>query len=158
MAAFMRRFAQYLDAEDGTPAYADAAGDADTLDGTDASDLLTWRQHVWSARVNAAGDKSGKGPYTVSKFGTGHYGVKFDVEDLEIPEDEWFTAVASPVCAGYSARMSHGGGAGTSDGKLVTVTPNVWTYDSAGNPGDCGFSLLLTFDDPNPRLIIVPLP
>jgi hypothetical protein len=40
MAAFLRRFAQYLDAEDGTPGYADTAGDADTLDGQDASGFL----------------------------------------------------------------------------------------------------------------------
>ncbi len=40
MAAFMRRFARYIDAEDGTPAFADAAGDADTLDGLDSSALL----------------------------------------------------------------------------------------------------------------------
>lgn len=37
MAAFMRRFAQYLDAEDGTPAQAD---NADTLDGLDAVELV----------------------------------------------------------------------------------------------------------------------
>ncbi|HDL41867.1 MAG TPA: hypothetical protein ENG98_02495 [Actinobacteria bacterium] len=37
MAAFMRRFAAYIDAEDGTPAQAD---NADLLDGRDATDLL----------------------------------------------------------------------------------------------------------------------
>jgi len=37
MAAFMHRFAQYLDAEDGTPAEADHAADADTLDGESAT-------------------------------------------------------------------------------------------------------------------------
>ena len=37
MAAFMQRFAQYLGAEDGTPAQAD---NADTLDGLDSTDLL----------------------------------------------------------------------------------------------------------------------
>jgi hypothetical protein len=40
MAAFMRRFARYLDAEDGTPGFADSAGDADTLDGLDSTALL----------------------------------------------------------------------------------------------------------------------
>ncbi|MGF1667947.1 MAG: S-layer homology domain-containing protein [Acidimicrobiia bacterium] len=42
MAAFMQRFAQYIDAEDGSPAEADHAatsGDADTLDGFQASQL-----------------------------------------------------------------------------------------------------------------------
>lgn len=38
MSAFLRRFAQYLGAEDGTPARAD---NADTVDGHHASDLLT---------------------------------------------------------------------------------------------------------------------
>jgi len=38
MAAFMRRFAQYIDAEDGTPAQAD---DADTVDGVQAEDLVS---------------------------------------------------------------------------------------------------------------------
>ncbi len=37
MAAFMQRFAQYISAEDGTPAEAD---NADTLDGLDSADLL----------------------------------------------------------------------------------------------------------------------
>ncbi|HSJ33657.1 MAG TPA: S-layer homology domain-containing protein, partial [Acidimicrobiia bacterium] len=43
MSAFMRRLAQYIDAEDGTPALADhatTAGDADTLDGTDSSGFV----------------------------------------------------------------------------------------------------------------------
>ncbi len=43
MSAFMRRFAVYIDAEDGTPGLADhatTAGDADTVDGKDASDFL----------------------------------------------------------------------------------------------------------------------
>lgn len=39
MAAFMRRFAQYLDAEDGTPALADEAADARLLDGKNAIDF-----------------------------------------------------------------------------------------------------------------------
>jgi hypothetical protein len=39
MAAFLHRFAEYLGAEDGTPAVADRALDADTVDGMDASDL-----------------------------------------------------------------------------------------------------------------------
>lgn len=38
MSAFMRRFAQYIGAEDGTPAQAD---NADTVDGRNARDLLT---------------------------------------------------------------------------------------------------------------------
>jgi hypothetical protein len=44
MAAFMRRLAQYIDAEDGTPAQADnatTADNADTLDGMDSVDLMT---------------------------------------------------------------------------------------------------------------------
>ena len=41
MAAFMHRFALYLDAEDGTPAQAD---NADTLDGLDSTDL----QPMWA--------------------------------------------------------------------------------------------------------------
>lgn len=157
MSAFMRRFAQYLDAEDGTPGFADSAGDADTLGGQHSSDFLDRRKHVWSARVTAAGSKNGTGPYTVSKFSTGlgHYGVTFDVESVGFSENEWFTTVASPICAGYSARVSHGGGLSTSGGKIVSVTPNIWTYDASGNRADCGFSLLLTFDDPNPRVIIV---
>ena len=54
MAAFMRRFAQYLDAEDGTPAKADhadtadsasTADDADKVDGFDASSLVPIAVH-----------------------------------------------------------------------------------------------------------------
>jgi len=44
MSAFMRRFAQYIDAEDGTPAQADNATNADnaeTLDGFTASQLTS---------------------------------------------------------------------------------------------------------------------
>ncbi len=40
MAAFMRRFARYIDAEDGTPGFSDSAGDADTLDGLDSTAFL----------------------------------------------------------------------------------------------------------------------
>jgi hypothetical protein len=41
MAAFMQRFAQYLDAEDGTPAQADNATSAETLDGQDPAAFVT---------------------------------------------------------------------------------------------------------------------
>lgn len=50
MAAFMRRFAKYIDAEDGTPGQADnattadsatTAGDADTVDGMEAAELMS---------------------------------------------------------------------------------------------------------------------
>lgn len=40
MAAFMRRFARFLGAEDGVVTQADFASDADTLDGYDSSQLL----------------------------------------------------------------------------------------------------------------------
>jgi hypothetical protein len=43
MAAFMHRFAQYIDAEDGTPAEAD---NASTLDGLDSTDLQPMRALV----------------------------------------------------------------------------------------------------------------
>lgn len=37
MSAFMHRLAKYFDAEDGTPGFADTAGDANTLDGQDSA-------------------------------------------------------------------------------------------------------------------------
>lgn len=37
MSAFMRRLARYLDAEDGSPGFADTAGDTNTLDGLDST-------------------------------------------------------------------------------------------------------------------------
>ena len=52
MAAFMRRFSQYIDAEDGTPGQADnatTADDADTLDGLDSTDLAI---HMWAQTLN----------------------------------------------------------------------------------------------------------
>jgi hypothetical protein len=53
MAAFMRRFAQYLDAEDGTPAQAD---NADTLDGLDAVDLVPIAVRKFSDNAPDGGD------------------------------------------------------------------------------------------------------
>lgn len=52
MSAFMRRFAVYLDAEDGTPGFADTAGDAATLDGQAPSDFA--RTSDLAAKANAA--------------------------------------------------------------------------------------------------------
>jgi hypothetical protein len=67
MAAFMRRFAQFLGAEDGTPAEAD---NADTVDGLDAGDLMA----RW-ALVDADGtivDQSG-GITMTNSFDGGYY-------------------------------------------------------------------------------------
>jgi hypothetical protein len=67
MAAFMRRFAQFLGAEDGTPAEAD---NADTVDGLDAADLMA----RW-ALVDADGtivDQSG-GITMTNSFDGGYY-------------------------------------------------------------------------------------
>ena len=52
MSAFMMRFAQYLDAADGTPGFADTAGDATTLDGQDSSEFA--RTSDLAAKANAA--------------------------------------------------------------------------------------------------------
>lgn len=55
MAAFMNRFAGYLGAEDGTPATADhatTAGDAGTLDGLSASELITAGPGLATASVD----------------------------------------------------------------------------------------------------------
>jgi hypothetical protein len=52
MAAFMRRFAQYLKAEDGIPALADhavTAGNADTLGGAELSEVRTLWMNVHSS-------------------------------------------------------------------------------------------------------------
>jgi hypothetical protein len=57
MAAFMHRFAEYLGAEDGTPAQADhattadSAVNADTLDGADLSDVRVLWMNVHSSAV-----------------------------------------------------------------------------------------------------------
>lgn len=62
MAAFMRRFAQYLGAEDGQVANADQAdqatiaGDADTLDGMDAIDFAVAADVYTKAEANARFD------------------------------------------------------------------------------------------------------
>ncbi len=106
-------------------------------------------EHVLSAKVTAAGAKAGTGPYTTSKFATGWYTVSFDVESYGFPDGTSFTAVASPTCAGYTASVEHGFGAVTIGGKYVTLIPNVKTYNAAGAPADCAFSLLFTFDDPD---------
>jgi hypothetical protein len=49
MAAFMHRFAEYLGAEDGTPAEADHAADAGTLDGADLSEVRVLWMNVHSS-------------------------------------------------------------------------------------------------------------
>ncbi|HEX6221032.1 MAG TPA: S-layer homology domain-containing protein, partial [Acidimicrobiia bacterium] len=70
MSAFMRRFAQYLGAEDGTPAQADnastadsatTAGDADTLDGKDGTAYET-RVAADGCRLNVAASATSCGP------------------------------------------------------------------------------------------------
>ncbi len=114
-----------------------------------ANDFLYRRDHVWSARVAGFGAKGSTGPYTVVKVGTGRYVVKFDVASLGLPDSTGYTAVATTHCAGFTARVSAGSGGSSIEGKWVSVGPNVWTYNSAGTPADCGFSLLFRFDDPD---------
>jgi hypothetical protein len=113
------------------------------------------KTHVWSARVGANAEKFGKGPYTASRFSLGRYGVNFDVSGRGFRSGDWFTAVANPTCAGYTASVLHGGGSSSQGDDLVAVGANVQIYDENGNPVDCSFSLLLRMDDPNPRIVAV---
>jgi hypothetical protein len=118
------------------------------------------RDHVWSAKVSSSGDKIGTGPYTTTRFGTGHYGVTLDVESLGLSDAYSvvdFTIVASPTATCASAAVSTGGGSSISGGILSTITPNVYTFDADGNSIDCSFTAHIALDDRNQRTVL-PVP
>ena len=75
MAAFMKRFAGYIDAEDGTPGQAD---NADTLDGLDSTDI-TDRLPVASIFMDLPADiKFAEGIDTATNPATGVYCLGID--------------------------------------------------------------------------------
>lgn len=131
------------------------AGRLDALESSAAQlETRVTRDHVWNAKVASNGGKVGTGDFTSYRSFTGGYGVSIDVTDLEVPDDRWFTAVASPNCAGYTASVSHGGGSSTSGGFVSSFSATVNIYDTSGAPDDCGFSLLLRVDQPNDIILL----
>jgi hypothetical protein len=87
MAAFMRRFAQYIDAEDGTPAQAD---NADKIDGKNASDFLG--VNATAADSDQVDGYSANEMMRVAYFSTDNAGDSNGIAvatSIIIPKDGW---------------------------------------------------------------------
>jgi hypothetical protein len=159
MAAFMKRFAQYLGAEDGTPAQADhattadsatsatTADDADTLDGIDSLGFVQTADRDTSAWIVVHADGSilrQSGGLTVTKTGVGAYRVDHpDLDESQI---------------GFIGSSFNRPGAGTSP---VFVTAfcndangcNVRLFSTVGAAVDHDFSVVLSFVDADGEVV-----
>lgn len=139
MAAFMRRLAQYLGAEDGTPAEADhaaTADDADTLDGLDAGDL----QPMWALVEGDDGSiiaQSG-GIEVTRGFTGGHY--------IDFGTDVTGHAILATLQWGDAGMISAAICGGVTDETVFCVvgddTPEwvfIETLDEAGDAADSDY-------------------
>ncbi len=103
-------------------------------------------EKVLKASVNADGSKSSTGPFTSSTFGTGSYGVTFDVTGRGFPV-QFGLAAATPVfCPGATAVISNKTTL-SSAGVLTNLGLGVSITDAAGAAANCAFDLLVTMPD-----------
>ena len=170
MAAFLRRFAGYIDAEDGTPALADkattadqattadhattadsatTAGDADTLDGLDSSDLLA-RVPVAQALISRTPSvERGFGITKVTRDSTGVFCLELDpalgLTEADIIVSvtvDWFASFGDDLFAQWSS---------SSFGNCATGEFMVRTFDNAAGideSNDVRFSVVVFRADP----------